>query len=142
MKVGFNIMFKPLPQEARVHVDDDGNHLHADAEILEDYKSLSQFGDITNENRDSAVSLLKKYYSDNTQLKNLDNETIGVKVLEFKNYVDREPHLVWRRMKELDLGLFDQHEERLEEASKSYEEKQMESAQRWANGQAQMVSRR
>ena len=101
------------PADARVHVDDDGNRMHADAEILEDYNSVSQLGKITNENKDNAVKIIKKYFSENNQLKDLNADNIQYKVLEFKNFVDREPNLVWRRMKELDLGLLDQFSERM-----------------------------
>ena len=43
---------KSVPIKSQVHVDDQGNRLHADAEILDDYKSVSQLGKITDENKD------------------------------------------------------------------------------------------
>ena len=104
---------KYVPVGASVHVDDDGNRLHADAEILDDYKNVSQLGTITNENKDSAVKIIKKYFTQHNQLKDLDANNIHYKVLEFKNFVDREPNLVWRRMKELDVSLLDQFSERM-----------------------------
>ena len=105
---------RQVPIEGQTHVDDEGKHLHADAEILEDYQSVSQLGTITNENKDRAVKIIKKYFTDNNVLRDLNSDKIQYKVLEFKNFVDREPNLVWRRMKELDLSVLDQFSERME----------------------------
>ena len=84
------------------------NPVNADAEILDDYYTVHRLD--TRTDADQLNKILKKYgypdVSDNTQL--YENKE------DFKQKIDSDESLTWRRVKMMDVGLLDGILEKLE----------------------------